>query len=119
MLHQYDVAGHQVGRYEASELVVRKVPWLDAKQDSDRTALDGRLTCVALDGLRRKEPRSMFRVVVDDVGTQRDLAPALSDQFSISSVMSAANSSVRDRRIAAARFNTAARSAKGLFLPAR
>ena len=43
MLHYDNVPDHKIRGDEARQLIVREVPWLDAEEHADGTALDGRI----------------------------------------------------------------------------
>ena len=81
VLDHHHVAGHQIGRGEAGDLVVRIVPWLHTEQNAQRAALHHGLALVGLQRLGREERLGVVGVVVDDRGAERHLAGALADEL--------------------------------------
>jgi len=81
VFYHEDVPGHQVGAGDARELIVRKVPRLDAEDHADRTALHVSLPNrgIKLDG--RKEALCVLCVVREDLRTELYLATGLIDAF--------------------------------------
>jgi hypothetical protein len=81
VFHHHDIAGHQIGRGKTRELVVGKIPRLDAEENAERTAFDHGLTRLGLELLRREKPFGVFGVVIDDVCANRHFAARLVDAF--------------------------------------
>ena len=81
MLDHDHVAGHQVGRGKAGDLVIRVVPRLDAKQHADGAAFDHRFTARRGDFLGGQKGLGVLGVIVQDGGAQGDFAQALWQQL--------------------------------------
>ena len=82
VFHHHDITRHQIGSGEAGELVVGKIPGLDAEEDAEGTAFDYGLTGLRVELLRCEEALSVLGVVGDDGGADRDFAAGLVDAFS-------------------------------------
>ena len=81
MLHQDDIADHEIRGDETRQLIVREVPWLDAEQDANWATLNGCFARVWGKRLRRKEALRALGVVVDDVCAQSDFTAAFGDEL--------------------------------------
>jgi hypothetical protein len=57
VFHHDDIAGHQIGRGKTGELVVWKVPRLDAEEHAERTTFNHGLTRLGLELLRSQHLR--------------------------------------------------------------
>jgi hypothetical protein len=81
VLHHHDIARHQVGRGKARELVVGKVPGLDAEEHAERAAFDLGFARTRLEVLGCEEALGVLGVVVDDVRAERHFAAGLFDEL--------------------------------------
>ena len=81
MLDHDHVAGHQVGRGKAGDLVIRVVPRLDTKQHADGAAFHHRFTTRRGDFLGGQKGLGMLGVVVQNGRAQGDFAQALRQQL--------------------------------------
>src|ERR1700674_261751 len=81
VLDHNDVASHQIGGGKAGELVVGKVPRLDAEEHSEGDTFDLGFARARLEGFRCKETLGVLGIVVDDVRAQSNFAPSLADEL--------------------------------------
>ena len=73
VLHHDDIARHQIGRGKTRELVVGKVPGLDAEEHAERAAFDLCFARTRLEVFWREEALGVLGVVVDDVRAEHAL----------------------------------------------
>src|ERR1035441_6332543 len=81
VLHHDDIARHQVGRGKTRELVVGKVPRLDAEQHAERATFDLSFARTRLEVLWCEEALGVLGIVVEDVRAEHHLAPGLGDEL--------------------------------------
>src|ERR1017187_974737 len=81
VLHHDDIARHQVGRGKTRELVVGKVPGLDAEQHAERATFDLSFARARLEVLWCEEALGVLGIVVEDVRAEHHLAPGLGDEL--------------------------------------
>ena len=79
MLHQQDIARHQVRTGDAGKLVIRKVPGLDAEDHADRTALHMAFAEAWMEFDGRQEAFGVLGVIGEDARAELHLAAGLVD----------------------------------------
>ena len=79
VLHQQDVARHQMRTGDAGELVVGKVPGLDAEDHADRAALHMAFAEAWMELHRRQEALGVLGVIGEDARAELDLAARFVD----------------------------------------
>ena len=82
MLHHERVAGHQMWPCDSSQLVIRKVPRLDTKDNTDGTAFH---VCFALGGIELyggQETLPVFGVIIKNVRAEFDFAAGFINELS-------------------------------------
>ena len=67
VLHQHDIAGHQVRAGESGELIVGEVPRLHAKEHAERAAFDDGFPEIRIQELGPKEALGVLRIVFQNV----------------------------------------------------
>jgi len=77
------VSGHQVGGEHPDRLIDRKIPWLNAVDDTDRQVCDDALLLAATVGalLVGKVLRAFLRRVLEDLRAELDFHLAVLQQF--------------------------------------
>jgi hypothetical protein len=77
MLHDQDIAGHQLRASDAGELVGGEVPGLDAKQHADGEAFHVRFSAHGTQWGRCQEGLGVLRVIAQDLCAEIDLTARL------------------------------------------
>ena len=81
VLHHRHIARHQVGRGKARELIVGKIPGLDAEEHAERGAFHHCFARARLEVPGGEETLGVLGVVVDDVRAERHFAAGLFDEL--------------------------------------
>ena len=79
MFHQQDIARHKVRTGDASELIVGKVPRLDAEDDAERAALHMAVAKARVEFDIRQETLGILGVIGEDAGAEFDLSDRFAD----------------------------------------